>query len=220
MEVFRDLYVSIEPDGMAAVADLIERSPPEGWGRDRAAEGKIRAASGIKPRPTFCFTRTERDARPSATLILAQKDAGTFYVSNVIPVSKHQLAHGEYNAVVEDFYERVIRPHTGTGGVMANLTGSRVELEHWMSAETAEKLRRFSACANRGTGSSHPNDQERWNEFVLAAHRDRSRMDASDLRRWLIEVEGWSPEVAEQLALKYEFGRNLLAFADGYRRSA
>jgi hypothetical protein len=220
MEVFRDLYVSIEPDGMAAIADRIEQSPPEGWTRDRAAEEKIHAASGTMPRPTFCFTRTEQDARPSATLILAQKDAGTFYVSNVIPVSKHQLAHGEYNAILEDFYERIIRPYTSTSGVTANLTGSWVELEHWMSAATAEKLRRFSASANRGTGSAHPNDQERWNEFVLAAHRDRSRMDASDLRRWLIEVEGWSPEVADQLTLEYEFGRNLLAFADGYRRSA
>jgi hypothetical protein len=220
MEVFRDLYISVELDGMAAIADRIEQSPPDGWARDRAAEERIRAASSVKPRPTFCFTGTERDARPSATLFLTQKDAGTFYVSNVIPVSKRQLAYGEYNAIVEDFYERVIRPYTSTSDVKAHLTESPVELEHWMSPATAEKLRRFSASANRGTGSSHPSDQERWKEFVLAAHRDQSRMDASDLRRWLIEVEDWSPEVADQLALEYEFGRNLLAFADGYRRSA
>jgi hypothetical protein len=217
MEVFRDLYINIAPDRMAAVADLIERSPPEGWKPNHAAAQKHWFALG---KPTFCFTRTDADGNPFATLVLAQKEAETFYVSNIIPAAKHQLAHGEYNAVVEDFYERVMRPYTGKGGVTASLTRSQAELENWMSADTAEKLRRFSACANKGMGASHPNDRERWNEFVLAAHQCGSKMAASDLRRWLIEVESWPPETAQQLALEYEFGRNLLAFADGYRRSA
>ncbi len=39
MEIFRDLYLGIEPDQMAATADLIERSPPPGWTRDLTAEG-------------------------------------------------------------------------------------------------------------------------------------------------------------------------------------
>jgi hypothetical protein len=55
--------------------------------------------------------------------------------------------------------------------------------------------------------------------FVLAAHRERSSLHASTLRRWLIEIEGWAPDVAEQLAIDYEYGRELLVFAEG-RRSA
>jgi hypothetical protein len=89
-----------------------------------------------------------------------------------------------------------------------------------MSHDTAELLRRFSACANKGTGASHPLDRDRWNAFVVAAHHDGSRTDASDLRRWLIEVDGWAPEVADQLTVEYEYGRELLAYADGHRRSA
>jgi hypothetical protein len=45
-------------------------------------------------------------------------------------------------------------------------------------------------------------------------------MDAADLRRWLVEVDGWPPEVANQVAVEYEYGRELLAFAAGHRRSA
>ncbi len=220
MEVFRDLYVSVEPDRMAATADLIERSLPAGWTRDRAAERRARAAPGVRGRPIYCFTCEQDGRRPAATLILAQKDPETFYVSNIMPLAKHQLAHGEYNAILEDFYERVIRPYTGPGAVMASLSGDQVDLEHWMAHETAELLRRFSASANKDTGSAHPNDRDRWNAFVVSAHRDGSRMAASDLRRWLIEVEEWAPEVAEQLAVEYEYGRELLAFADGHRRSA
>ena len=57
-------------------------------------------------------------------------------------------------------------------------------------------------------------------EFVVAAHREGSRLDSTILRRWLIEDENWEPEVARQLAIEYEFGRDILAFADGHRRSA
>jgi hypothetical protein len=219
MEVFRDLYVIVEPDRMAAIADRIERSAPAGWARDRAAEGRMRSAPVLTHRPVFCFTCIQ-DGRPSATLVLSQKDPATFSVSNIIPVTKHQFTHREYNAILEDFYERVLQPYSGPAGMTATLTGSHADLEHWMPAEAAEKLRRFSACANRGTGSAHPRDRDRWNEFVVAAHQDGSRMGASDLRRWLIEVEGWPPEVADQLALEYEYGRELLAFADGHRQSA
>src|SRR5437016_5630723 len=102
MEIFRDLYISIEPDRMAATADLIERSPPAGWTRDRATEGKGRSAPALKPKPTYCFSCSQQGRRPAALVILTQKDAGTFFVSNIVPLSKHQLAHGEYNAILEE----------------------------------------------------------------------------------------------------------------------
>jgi hypothetical protein len=220
MKIFRDLYLRIDPDHMAATADLIEGSPPPGWTRDRAAEEHARAAPVLRPKPTFCFTCSAEGQRPAAMVILTEKTAGTFFVSNIVPTIKHQLGYGEYNAILEDFYDRIIRPHTGPAGVTASLTGGEVDLEHWMSHETAEILREFSACANKGTGSSHPADSDRWNAFVVAAHQNGCKMDAADLRRWLLEVDGWPPEVAEQLALEYEYGRELLAFADGRRRSA
>jgi hypothetical protein len=220
MEIFRDLYIGVEPDRMAVTADQIERSPPPGWTRDLTAEARVRSAPELWSKPTFCFSCSAEGRRPAAMVILTQKDAGTFFVSNIIPTAKHQLGHGEYNAILEDFHDRVLRPYTEPAGVRATLTDGEVDLEHWMSHETAELLRRFSACANKGTGSSHPVDRDRWNDFVVGAHRDGSRMEAADLRRWLLEVDGWPPEVADQLAVEYEYGRELLAFADGHRRSA
>ena len=110
----------------------------------------------IDPRRTFCFTCTQGDGHPFARLILAQKDPQTFAVSNVIPVSKHQLAHGEYNAVVEDFYERVIRPSTSTTGMTCISTEARAELEHWMSAETAKRFRQFLASREQEHGFRPP----------------------------------------------------------------
>jgi hypothetical protein len=218
MEVFREVYIGANSDRMPGFVEQIESSLPPGWARDRDAEDKFRS-SLFAARSTYCFT-CANGGRPAGTLILTEKEPGTFYVSNIFPVSKDQLSYSEYNSVLEEFYELALRPSAERCGLSAVLTEAQVGLDHWMPPATAEKLRAFSSSANRGTGSAHPRDRERWNEFVLSAHQDRSRMDSSTLRRWLVEAEGWSPEVADQLALEYEYGRELLSFAEEHRRSA
>src|SRR5262249_60053317 len=101
MKIFRDLYISIDPDRLAAIADSIERTPPPGWTRDRAAEERARLAPVLRPKSTFCFNCSAEGQRPAALVFLTQKDEGTFFVSNIIPMGKHQLGHGEYNAIIE-----------------------------------------------------------------------------------------------------------------------
>jgi hypothetical protein len=142
------------------------------------------------------------------------------YVSNVIPHSRRRLNYDQYNRVVAEFYDHFVRPAAARAGAVAELTETQADLGRWLSPAAAEKFRRFSSCANKGTGASHPQDRERWNDFVLSAHQDRSTLDGSTVRRWLVEVEDWPLEVADQLAVEYEYGRELLAFADGHRRSA
>ena len=219
MEVFRDLYIRAGADRMADLVEHIKRSLPPNWTRDREAEETIRSPA-FAARPTYCFTRAGEDGSPAETLILVQKDPETFYVSNIIPRTKHRLSYVEYNSVLEEFYERALRPSAERFGAESKLTGAQVGLDHLLMPATAEKLRTFSACANKGTGSAHPADRERWNDFVLSAHQDGGQMDASTLKRWLVEAEGWPPEVADQLAIEYEYGRELLAFAEERRRSA
>lgn len=217
MEVFRDLYVSAVAETMASAVEEIEKAMPAGWARDKAAEARSRPTPFLTKRVAYCFGCEKEGRRPAAILILAQKDPGTFYVSNIIPIERHQLAHAEYNAILEDFYRRVFTPSADKAGLVYSFTGAEVGLEHWMSAETADHLRRFSSSANKGTGSSHPNDRERWNAFVLSAHRTTSKLDPSTLMRWLVEVEDWSQEIAEQLAIEYEYGRELLAYTAGHQ---
>jgi hypothetical protein len=219
MEVFRELFVNADEGRMATLVESIEYSLPLGWVRDREAEGRI-CSTPFAARPTYCFT-CEAEGRPaSATLILTEREPGTFYVSNIIPVSSDRLSYAEYNTVLEEFFRCVLRPSAEQIGLTAVLTEAQADLDHWMSPAAAAKLRTFSTSANKRTGSAHPQDRQRWNDFVLSAHRDGSRMDASTLQRWLVEVEGWSSEVANQLALEYEYGRELLTFAEEHRRSA
>jgi len=219
MEIFRDLYVSADADRMAAAVEHLERALPPGWARNSEVETNIRS-SPFGTRLAYCFTCAGHGHSPAATLVLTQKDPGTFFVSNIIPTSKHQLSYREYNSILEEFYERALRPSVERCGLTAVLTEAQADLDHWMTRATAEKLRAFSACANKNTGAAHPSDRERWNDFVLSAYQDGSSMDASTLRRWLIESDGWPSELADQFALEYEYGRELLTFAEEHRRSA
>ncbi len=219
MHIFRELFIRGEPDRLAATLTEIERTLSEDWFRDVETEKQLAALpTAVRSSCFGCFD--DGGNRPGATIILTTKDPDTLSVANVIPISRHRLNYDQYNRVLEEFYNRFVQPAAATTGAVAELTDTQADLEYWLSPLTAEKLRRFSSCANKGTGAALSQDRERWNDFVLSAHQDRSTLDASTLRRWLVEVEDWPPEVADQLAVEYYYGRELLAFADGHRRSA
>ena len=219
MHVFRELFIRGEPHLLTATLAEIERTLSQDWFRDKETERQLASRpTAIQSSCFGCFD--DGSNRPGATVILSDKKPDILCVSNIIPHSRHRLNYDQYNRVLEEFYERFVQPAATTTGVVAELTDTQADLEQWLSSAAAEKLRRFSSSANKGTGASHPQDRERWNDFVLSAHQDRSTLDASTLRRWLVEVEDWPPEVADQLAVEYYYGRELLAFADGHRRSA
>jgi hypothetical protein len=197
----------------------VERSLTDGWFRDKETEKRLTAVHPAAA-PSFCFGCFDDGNRPGATVILTAKGTDTLYASNIIPHSQHRLNYDQYNLVLEEFCERFLRPVAARTGVVVDLTDTQADLERWLSPAVAEHLRRFSSCANKGTGSSHPQDRERWNDFVLSAHQEKSPLDASILRRWLVAVGQWPPELADQLAVEYDYGRELLAFAEVHRRSA
>jgi len=219
MEIFRDIYISCNAEQFAALADEVERSLRGGWARDKAEEERMRSLP-LRGGTVACFSCTQDGARPAATVFLMERRPGTFYASNVVPKLKHQLEYREYNGVLEEFFGLFLRPCAERAGVRVELTATQAELENWLSPAAAERLRKFSAAANKSAAASHPSDRERWNAFVVTAHDGKCSMDASTLRRWLVEVEGWPPELATRLAADHETGRELLAFAEEHRRSA
>jgi len=224
MKIFRNLVLRGTSDQIAAAVDAIQKAMRDNdeWQRDWALEQRVRfdVTWGQSDSPIYCFACLQKDRRPAASLWITQKEANIFHVSNILPAAKRQLTVDEYNDILKEFFDRFLLPTLEKTGMSAELTECYASPEQWLPAEAAEKLRTFSKCANKGTGSSHPADRVRWNDFVVAAHQGRGELDAATLRRWLIEIEGWPPEVADQLAVEYEYGRELLAFAENGRRSA
>ena len=214
MEFFRDLYIKCDDSSFDALMKGVEKTLPGGWTRDFDAEAHMHSG-GISSRLIYCFSSPTDGSIPAATIFLFEKSPGTFYVSNIVPSIKTELSYREYNSVLETFTNAIVRPIADQLGINIELTKDNIDIDDFMNAGTAKLLRVFSVAANKSTGSSHPLDQERWLRFVAAAHAEVSRLDASTLRRWLMETQGWPEETADQLAIEYEFGRALLSSYDG-----
>ena len=84
----------------------------------------------------------------------------------------------------------------------------------WTSKEAADALHLFSVMANKATGSSHPMDAHRWRDFLIADHKANGCLDSYNLRRWLVEVEDWPFEEAQDLISDREKAVELLEHYD------
>jgi hypothetical protein len=131
MEIFREPFLRGERERLIAAAEAIEPALTDGWKRDREAEARVRTMGG--DRPEYCFTCSRSADRQAALVFLTEREPGIFYVANVVPDETGQLSHAEYNAILEEFYERYARPCAEQAGVQAELTPAQVDLEHWLS---------------------------------------------------------------------------------------
>lgn len=150
---------------------------------------------------------------PAIGLTLWGTDVG-YYVPNIVPMEMGSLTYRQYNAALTKFIEYIVEPVASQFGFAIGKTNSSQTLEDWVALDTALKLRRFSLAANKSTGASHPMDQRRWFDFLIAAHREQGTLDASQLGRWLMEVEGWDEDIAHKLAGDFENGLALLSHYD------
>ncbi len=86
-----------------------------------------------------------------------------------------------------------------------------------MRPVSVELLRSFAGIANRtDLPTLHPDDAKRWYRFIVAIHRDKDRVSASEVREELARA-GWRPEQAETLTGRFEFALDLLAYYDDGR---
>jgi hypothetical protein len=219
MQVLREMYIqSRELKQIDKFIEELEKALIPGWARDRILEEEV--GHNVSPRRLFCFTYGGDDRFPRASICLIEDEPGRLRLSNIVPRIMYELEVGQSNDLLEEFYRRILEPCAERMGVRVILTERDKDLSHWLTDEAIGRFRRFSVGANKRAGYLLSNDRERWLEFVLTAHRERSKLDAATLRRWLIEIEGWSPEVADRLAGEYAFGSELLTFSERHRAGA
>ncbi|WP_285412919.1 hypothetical protein [Variovorax sp. efr-133-TYG-130] len=200
----------IERETLREALDETARSDTR-WTREEEREAQLRTGSGDEE--AMAFSREAGDGLAAARLVLWSAPDG-YSVANIVPLESSSFSHAEYNALLSDFQKRIAVPASNKSGHKVEVSSGAAALEDWVSPETATALRRFSALANKSTGSAHPLDQTRWLSFVILAHRDSPPLGPGRLCRWLVEIEHWSDDVAQLLAIEYEFGLALLAQYD------
>lgn len=187
-----------------------------GWYRNLELEGKVAPRTDSK---LYCFSCTAPSLRPADLWLSASSGSRALRVTNIVPTPSkpERLTYDEYNAILEDFANRVVKP----SGVTHNLSISVIHLEDLLSPHAAKCLHDFARSANKATGSAHPDDQARWHSFIIAAYRDdsakKNRLSVPMLARWLNEEAGFPEGIASELAGDYE---NSLALLHLYESAA
>lgn len=209
MEIYADLKITGE-ENLEQFLESLSETLPEGWSRNRKAE------TGLSVPPKwrqYCFHCDSRAGRIAGDVWVSCSPQEGAYVSNVLPGGEtglSSLTPAQYHEILESFRDEVLLPVTRGKHLQVYLGDYTVDIEHWLSEDAAKLLRGFSRLANKSTGSSHPLDRGRWLDFIITAHREHSTLQADELGRWLVESEGWTDDVAEHLAVQYQFGRDLL----------
>ena len=210
MEIYADLKITGE-EHLESFLESLSESLPDGWSRNRVAETGLSVPSNWRQ---YCFHCDSRNGRIAGDVWVSCSPQEGAYVSNVLPgveTGLSSLTPAQYHEILESFRDEVLLPVTRGKHVQVYLGDYTVDIEHWLSENTAKLLRGFSRLANKSSGSSHPLDRKRWLDFIIAAHKDHASLHGGELSKWLVESEGWTDDVALDLAVEYDFGRGLLS---------
>jgi hypothetical protein len=214
LEVFQDLALRGPAERRNALRLALAERASAPW---RHAADRERDLSAVaREQDVMAFDRAGGDDVDAVGLVLWANEGG-YEVTNIVPLEVSELGPRRYNAALQDFAERVARPAADDTGFTLFVSVATQGLDDWLAPEAANALRRFSAAANKATGSSHPMDRRRWFAFLIAVHADGGELDTDRLSRWLVEVEGWTDDAAHDLVVEYEFGLALLDEYDSAR---
>lgn len=221
--IIRREILLVPGSGLNGLRDALIHHAKEPWTHARARSSQVDARVAGD---TLVFRRRPANDIPESEVVLNARDAG-YRLSNIVAV-----IHGDrrdvaaWNSVLEDFISCVAAPATNKTRHKLIVGPNHVAMRDLASLDAERSLRRFSAAANRSTGSDHPLDERRWIEFVIACARAVGRQDRQPLTptldgkllcRWLTEVDGWTGDLADDLVRQYEFGLELVQAYDQSR---
>lgn len=207
LEVFRDVAIRMESAACVRRA-LVSYAATE------QSEWK-HVEENSHPDDILVLARHSSGELEASRLVLTPTGDGLGYeVRNIVPREVDELSYRQYNALLCNFVDNVVRDVNG--GEDLRVTGptqDRQSIHDWLARPAADALVRFSSRANRAAAIPKPSDRSLWCRFLHLLHRDPSAADfrVDRLRRWLIEIGGWSDEAVDDLCAQFEFGMGLLA---------
>lgn len=202
--IFQDLEIKGKPEELTNLfAEISENLTKKGWSRDYEAEKKLE-------NELYAINTNLQEEMLESTIFIGMSE-GERKVTNILPLNKNSLTIEEYNKILNIFYDHFIEPlKSKYSNLIFDLTNESKTLEDYMFPESAKLLNMFFAGANKSTGSLHPMDRNRWYDFIISVATKNENFPDDILNRWLIEVEGYSENVASDLVSEFNFGVYLL----------
>lgn len=178
----------------------------------------------------FDYSGVEVDKASVCINLTFSDPTDELFVSNIVPLEKSKLSVDEYNAVLRKFYADIVVPYKETHHdvEISKITDDIFDPTTVITKNALEKLKAFCNCANKSTGSSHPDDQKRWFDFICQTVDDNKMFDYMTLCDFLQDESYWGKKEddflgamgqfawdgthAEQLASEYELACEILQY--------
>lgn len=205
LEIFQSFTVDGMPDVLTAFRVAIVDRIAAPW--TALDPGQIKKTFGLDD-----FLVFERGGDPEEQVRLSlYRTMGTFEVANVVPTTG-QLSRAQYNAIIAEFAHNFAEPAAKVAGADFHLGSPVITLEESLGSRAAAALRTLSAAANRSNAASHPNDQARLYDVIIALKGQQ--IETGTLTRFLVLLD-WPDDVASDIASQIDFGVGLLAREHG-----
>ena len=155
-------------------------------------------------------------------------DAGEIKVVNIIPIEKGDININEYNDILKKFYKDIICSiNADEYNVKISMdTSNEFDPLEIISKDALNKLHDFCRLTNKTTGATHPNDKERWYNFICQTVEDNRTFDCATLANFLQDESywgkkknlgpigefAWEEDKAWELARQYEIGCSIVEY--------
>jgi hypothetical protein len=213
MRLTNELIVRGDPSEVAKLVERIESVPQNGWKREPEVEQRLKSM-GAASQGAFCFSWQGGTGSPPASLFLHKRGLSELSVSNIVAKERRALSDEEYNEILAEFEQDILKPHSAGIGVETIVIPPLARLEASLSPEALRRLKSFSSKANKAV--PHPLDWQRWDQFLVQIHQDGSLLDEVELAMWLVD-QGWTEPQFGRFLERFRTGRSLLTAYDEER---
>lgn len=186
MKIYRELYFKGSPKQLSKFVKEIEKYALGDW--------SFKKENGHSKDYLFFDYEGEMVDKARVCIHLGDDiEKGEIKVVNIVPISKDELTVDEYNSVLLQFYNDIIKPYKeqNTEINISQPSDDSFNPTSIISEEALEKLELFCNAANKSTGSSHPYDKERWFDFICQTVDDGKMFDYSTLSNFLSDESYW-----------------------------
>lgn len=210
VRMINDLIVRGEASEIDKFVGRIEEDTREGWwNREPSVERNLQQV-GIGRLGVFCYAWRGGPGRPAASVLMYRRSPGELSISSIVPALRMPLADEEYNNILADFEEKVLRPLAEGLDIKTTIVPPRIDrLGQSLSPDAFRKLNRFISMVDDRAKLMKElpmDDRARWDEFWFQVYSDGSVINNNDLGDWLMK-QGLSEEMASQLIARMYVGQ-------------
>jgi hypothetical protein len=210
MQVYQDLIISGSDENLKKWLSEIDGRLVNGWIHNIQNEDNISSSTNHS---MYCFSCDKRETRPPASLWVSHYEENKMTIPNIVPEGE-KLSMAMYNTILKEFHSFYIEPMLEMFHLDVQLSPENITISDLLPEITLRLFILFSRTSNKSTGNIHPSDRTKWFDFVISCHKENVELDTSLLKRWLVEEEGWSSDIALELIIDYETQIVLLSHYD------